>query len=459
MTPDLRSGERQVAETLEGIRLDHRARYQWAADRLKGQKVVDAACGVGYGSKILASVGCHVRAFDRSTDALEFARANYNHDDRIDYGQGDLELVQFPKGFDAVVCFEAIEHTDKPDRVLQNFRGMAPWLYVSVPNELVFPYRGQEHHFRHYSAGQLETLLNRNGWAVREWWGQEGVESSVAERVNGRTLIAVCERVDVAEGGTANQLPPPIKTAPQSVAIVAMGPSCHTYVSLCSQGGDRRRLADETWVVNAMGGVLAHDRVFHMDDMRLQEMRAAANPKSNVAGLANWLRTHPGPIYTSRAYPEFPGAVEFPLAEVMTKTGHGYFNNTVAYVIAYALYLKLTQGSPRRIELYGIDFSQPNGHKREKGRACVEFWLGLCSAHGIDIIIAQDSMLMDAAVPESEKVYGYDGYKLEIEMKEDGFHVTKTDKPLPSVEEIERRYSHDPVHDGDPHAGPAPKES
>ena len=436
-----------MSETIAGIRADHRARYEWAAGRLAGRKVVDAACGVGYGSKILANAECHVRAFDRSADALGFARENYNHDHRIQYVEGELEHVQFPKDFDAVVCFEALEHTDKPDKALQNFRGMAPWLYVSVPNETVFPYRGQKYHHRHYSAGQLEALLNRNGWEVREWWGQEGTDSPVRERVNGRTLVAVCERVKVAEGGTASQLPPPVRKVPESVAIVAMGASSHTYMSVASQAGDRHRVADETWVINAMAGVLAHDRVFHMDDMRLQEMRAAVNPKSNVAGLANWLRTHPGPIYTSRAYPEFPGAVEFPLAEVMTKTGHGYFNSTVAYALAYALHMKLTQGGPTRLELYGMDFSYPNGHKREKGRACVEFWLGLCSAHGMDIIIAQDSTLMDACVPEPEKMYGYDGYALQIDMKEDGFHVTKTDKPLPSVEEIERRYSHDPAKD------------
>lgn len=448
---ELLSGERQVAETVDGIRADHRARYEWAAGRLGKKSVVDAACGIGYGSKILSNVGgCKVRAFDRSADALGFAKQHYNHDERIDYSVGELESVQFPKHYDAVVCFEALEHTDKPDRVLQNFRGMAPWLYVSVPNEVVFPYRGQEHHHRHYSASQLETLLNRNGWEVREWWGQEGTESPVTERVNGRTLVAVCERVEVAEGGTAKELPAPIRAVPQSVVIVAMGASSHTYLSICSQAGDRRRLADETWAVNAMAGVIQHDRVFHMDDMRLQEMRAAANPKSNVAGVANWLRTHPGPIYTSRAYPEFPGAVEFPLAEVMTKTGHGYFNNTVAYAIAYALYLKLTQGGPNRIELFGIDFSYPNGHKREKGRACVEFWLGLCSAHGININIAQDSTLMDASVPDAEKMYGYDAYELKIDMQDDGFHVTKTDKPLPSVEEIERRYSHDPAKDEGP---------
>lgn len=444
---DLHSGERQVADTLDGIRADHRARYEWAAQRLATQRVVDAACGIGYGSKILAGAGCHVRAFDRSEGAIDYAKVHYNHDPRITYHLGDLEDVEFPKDYDAVVCFEALEHTPKPDQVLQKFRGMAPRLYVSVPNETVFPYRGQLHHHRHYSAGQLETLLNRNGWEVREWWGQQDTESPVAERVNGRTLVAVCERVEVATGGTADQLPPPVKTVPQSVAIVAMGASWHTYGTLCAQAGDRRRLADETWVVNAMAGVLAHDRVFHMDDMRLQELRAAANPKSNVAGLANWLRTHPGPIYTSRAYPEFPGAVEFPLADVMTETGHGYFNSTVAYALAYALYLKKTQGGPTRLELFGIDFSYPNGHKREKGRGCVEFWLGLCSAHGMDINIAQDSTLMDACVPEAEKMYGYDGYALDIQLTEDGFHVTKTDKPLPSVEEVERRYSHDPAQD------------
>lgn len=444
---DLLSGERQVAPTIEGIRADHRARYEWAASRLKDRKVVDAACGVGYGSKILANGGAKVRAFDRSGEAIGFAKQHYNHDDRITYLVGELEEVQYPQTYDAVVCFEALEHTAKPDVVLKNFAGMAPWLYVSVPNETVFPYRGQEHHHRHYSAGQLETLLNRNGWEVREWWGQEGVESPVAERVNGRTLVAVCERVDITTGGTAAQLPPPIKKAPDSVAIVAMGASSHTYMRICSQAGDRRRLTDETWVINAMGGVLSHDRVFHMDDMRMQELRAAANPKSNVAGMTNWLRTHPGPIYTSRAYPEFPGAVEFPLADVMTKTGHGYFNSTVPYAIAYALYLKITQGGPTRLELFGLDFSYPNGHKREKGRGCVEFWLGLCSANGIDINIAQDSTIMDACVPEEEKMYGYDGYKLEIDLKDDGFHITKTDKPLPSVEEIERRYCHDPAKD------------
>jgi hypothetical protein len=53
----MRDGERQVAPTLEGIRRDHVARYEWAARRLKG-RVLDACCGIGYGTQILAKAGC-----------------------------------------------------------------------------------------------------------------------------------------------------------------------------------------------------------------------------------------------------------------------------------------------------------------------------------------------------------------------------------------------------------------
>lgn len=448
---ELLSGERQVAETLDGIRADHRARYEWAANRFRDLQVVDAGCGVGYGAKVLAGAGCRVRAYDRSPEAIAFAREHFNHDSRIEYVEGDLDLVRFPKHYDAVVCFEALEHLERPEVALAHFREMAPRLVVSVPNEAVLPHEGRvRFHHRHYTASQLEALLNGAGWEVQEWWGQQDGESPPEPNLNGRTLLAVCERKDNPQGGTASRVAGIVRTVPDVVAIVAMGASSRGYLTLAAQAGDRRRIADETWVVNAMGGVLEHDLVFHMDDMRLQEARAAASPKSNVAGLASWLRKHPGPIMTSRAYPEFPGAVEFPLAEVMTKTGHGYFNSTIAYAIAYALYLRLAFGGVKKLSVWGADFSYPQMHKREKGRACVEFWLGLCSAHGVNLVLPNDTTLMDAVVPEAERLYGYDGYALKIDLGPGGFTVEKSDKPLPSVEEVERRYSHDPAQDEKP---------
>jgi len=103
----------------------------------------------------------------------------------------------------------------------------------------------------------------------------------------------------------------------------------------------------------------------------------------------------------------------------------------------------------REIQMYGADFSYPDSHSREKGRACVEFWLGLASARGCNMVIAEESMLLDAAEnSKGAQFYGYDADKLTVTMDDKGFHVKREPKPLPSVEDIERRYSHDPDKEG-----------
>jgi hypothetical protein len=45
-----------------------------------------------------------------------------------------------------------------------------------------------------------------------------------------------------------------------------------------------------------------------MDDVRIQEIRAAARPESNIATMLGWMRKHPGPIYTSRLHPDYPAS-------------------------------------------------------------------------------------------------------------------------------------------------------
>ena len=61
-----------------------------------------------------------------------------------------------------------------------------------------------------------------------------------------------------------------------------------------------------------------------MDDVRIQEVRAAAAPQSNIANMLAWMRRHPGPILTSRI-PEpnaYPGLVAFPLEPVINALGY-----------------------------------------------------------------------------------------------------------------------------------------
>lgn len=210
-----------------------------------------------------------------------------------------------------------------------------------------------------------------------------------------------------------------VMARPRSVAIVAMGRSHGTYCGFVAAKGDRRRVVDEVWTVNSMAAVVQHDRAFVMDDLRRCLELKPAEPVLMAHGLLETLKAHPGPIYTSTAYPdEYPGSVEYPLADVLAKTGVPYLNTTVAYAAAYALALEVPE-----VHFYGCDFSYAdNFHAAEAGRANVELIIGLMSARHTKIVVAQDSSLMHAA--EQKKFYGYVD-PLRIDRSAEGVRVYK----------------------------------
>lgn len=179
-----------------------------------------------------------------------------------------------------------------------------------------------------------------------------------------------------------------------------MGASFGTYIYACAKAGDRRLVADETWAIVAMGGVIQHDRLYVMDDIPhiLAPLRGTMK---HVDGMFGWLKRHPGPIYTSKAYPEFPGTVEYPLEQVVAAVGEAYFSTTVAYAIGHAI----AEGV-QEIQLYGCDFTYPNRHEAESGRGCAEFLIAVAMAQGIKIVVAQDSTLLAVNEP-AMRLYGY----------------------------------------------------
>jgi hypothetical protein len=210
------------------------------------------------------------------------------------------------------------------------------------------------------------------------------------------------------------------------------------FAEIAKRAGGRSAFCDEVWGINAIGDVLACDRVFHMDDVRIQQVRADARPQSNIAQMLRWLRRHPGPVYTSRAHPEYPGLVDFPLQDVISDLKFAYFNSTAAYAVAYAVHLRVS-----RISLFGIDFTYPNAHTAEKGRACVEFYLGLAAARGIEISIPRVSSLMDGCHSEEDRLYGYDTLQVALARDAQGVTVQFTERDgLPTADEIEARYDH-----------------
>lgn len=432
----LDSGERQVAPRLEDIRRDHVARYEFASKVLpNGSKIIDFGCGIGYGSRLLADAGNNVKGYDIDGETLQYARRHYGRNDATEETAPEFAYADAgtPPDFgiaDAAVCFEVIEHVEDPRTLLKALHLSAKTLIASVPNEEVFPHGGSvKFHYRHYTRRQFADLLHECGWCVTEWHGQAGPESDVTPGAHGRTLIAVCTR-DILREANPGGL---------HIAILGLGESVNQYLDLVKRLGGRNRLCDEVWTINALGGVFESDLIFHMDDVRIQEIRARANPSSNIAVMLEWMKQTQTPIITSREHPDYPALNAFPLEEVLNELGHDYFNSTAAYAVAYAIYRGAT-----KISLFGIDYSYSNSHHAEKGRACVEFWLGFARARGIELAMPVETTLMDANCGRESRLYGYDTVKIDFDIQQDGTLKLKfTERTeLPTADEVEARYDH-----------------
>lgn len=183
----------------------------------------------------------------------------------------------------------------------------------------------------------------------------------------------------------------------KKVAIVAMGKSHSQFVLAKTHS----QPIDEVWAINAMAGVIYHDRVFMMDPASRFLDTEDAGTQTGI--MRSVLASHPGPIYTCDLDKRCPGLVEYPLEDVMNACGTGYFNNTVAYAIGFGIAAKVAE-----MHLYGIDFSYKKVvHFAEAGRACCEFLLAKATERGIKVGVAQGSSLLDTNEPTISKLYGY----------------------------------------------------
>jgi SAM-dependent methyltransferase len=166
------SGERFVPEAMgdQLIEAEHQVRYRHAMQLVPRRTVLDAGCGVGWGSALLAEAGAaSVTGLDVDAGALDDASGRT---DAASFVQGDLMELPFADGsFEVVVCFEAIEHVADPLAALDELRRvLVPGgvLTVSSPNPGVYP-AGNPFHVHEFPPDELRReLLNRfrhaSGW-------------------------------------------------------------------------------------------------------------------------------------------------------------------------------------------------------------------------------------------------------------------------------------------------------
>jgi SAM-dependent methyltransferase len=141
----------------------HLAVYEWIAARVAGERVIDMACGEGYGSDVLAASAASVVGVDANPEAHEHARLRYRRANL----RFERDLVEsFAEPADAVVFLQTIEHLKDPGAVLAHYRslvGERGTVYVSTPNVLTLAPKGAERsdnpwHVHEYRAREFQEL-------------------------------------------------------------------------------------------------------------------------------------------------------------------------------------------------------------------------------------------------------------------------------------------------------------
>ncbi|OIJ15124.1 SAM-dependent methyltransferase [Anaerobacillus alkalilacustris] len=122
------TGERLIPNNmkpLNGLLLEHVARYYFSTPYVTG-RVLDIACGSGYGGLMVAKERKHqieeIIGVDIDKDALEYAKGQYYHP-LLTFKQGDVLDPMLPEKlgtFDTILSFETIEHVDDDELFMKN---------------------------------------------------------------------------------------------------------------------------------------------------------------------------------------------------------------------------------------------------------------------------------------------------------------------------------------------------
>jgi GT2 family glycosyltransferase/SAM-dependent methyltransferase len=161
------TGERFIPGVKGDVEIEHLHRYYAASDAVRGLRILDIACGEGYGSAILAEHALSVVGVDISPEAVAHAQATYTSP-KLRFEVGSCE--QIPLGnasVDAVVCFETLEHVAAHDQVMAEFRRVLQpdgFLVISCPDRLEYseiPKFRNPFHVRELYLNELRDLLGR----------------------------------------------------------------------------------------------------------------------------------------------------------------------------------------------------------------------------------------------------------------------------------------------------------
>lgn len=152
----------------------HLERYEFAARFAPGRRILDLACGVGYGSALLLEKGQarEVLGVDVDEGAIRRARDAYSRPGvRFECRSAYEMSTETP--FDMAVSLETIEHLPDPERFLTILHGLLAPNAILVGSVPVTPSVDVNiHHLHDFTTGSFRRLLSRHGFEPFEEKGQ-----------------------------------------------------------------------------------------------------------------------------------------------------------------------------------------------------------------------------------------------------------------------------------------------
>jgi SAM-dependent methyltransferase len=201
-------------ETEPGIVAIHRKRYEFALPLCEGKEVLDAGCGVGYGTAFLAMRARRVLGVDVDPEAIAYASGRYAAPN-VEFRVGDVAALELEDASVDVVCsFETIEHLPDRDAFLAEVtRVLRPGgtFVVSTPRAARTVERPENpFHAVELSAADFEALLRRHFGDV-ELYGQRRLQTRRHRLLQRADVLGLRKRLPV--GRAASRL---LGTAPMA---------------------------------------------------------------------------------------------------------------------------------------------------------------------------------------------------------------------------------------------------
>lgn len=183
------TGERFTPECVREIWYEHYHRYVFAKHLVKDKTVLDAACGEGYGSNILANSAKNVTGIDIDETSINHAKERYKRENLTFLRESCTELPFKNNSFDVIVSFETLEHLTEQEEMLKEFNRVLKddgLLIISTPDKKYYSDETgftNEFHVRELYKNEFENLISKH-WENTSWYAQSLSFQSILEKLN-----------------------------------------------------------------------------------------------------------------------------------------------------------------------------------------------------------------------------------------------------------------------------------